>query len=263
KYGGSAMTDEALKSGVAQDIVLMHYVGVRPIVVHGGGPKITHMMERLGKKAEFVKGLRVTDADTMEIAQMVLVGTINKEIVSAINLAGGRAVGLSGKDANLIRAHKRPSGTEADLGFVGDVDDIEAQVLDDLEASGYIAVVSSVGIGPDGASYNINADHVAGKLAAAVGAEKLVSLTDVPGILRDPDDPGSLISKLSLDEARDLLAAEAVGAGMVPKLESAVMALEGGVPRAHIIDGRVPHSLLMEVLTQAGIGTMVEASQQT
>jgi len=259
KYGGSAMTDEALKASVAEDIVLMHYVGMHPLVVHGGGPKITQMMERLGKKAEFVRGLRVTDADTMEIAQMVLVGTINKEIVSAINLAGGRAVGLSGKDANLIRARKRPGEADADLGFVGDVDAIEGQILDDLAASGYIAVVSSVGSGPDGASYNINADHVAGKLAATVKAEKLVSLTDVPGILRDPHDPDSLVSRLSLSEARELLTTEAISAGMRPKLESAIMALEGGVPRAHIIDGRVPHSLLMEILTQAGIGTMIEA----
>ena len=258
KYGGSAMTDPVLQASVAKDIVYMHYVGMKPIVVHGGGPKITQMMDRLGKKAEFVRGLRVTDAETMEIAQMVLVGTINKEIVTAINMQGGRAVGLSGKDANLIRASKRQTAPEADLGFVGDVAAIDGAVLDDLTSRGYIAVVSSVGIGPDGASYNINADHVAGRLAAAVRAEKLLSLTDVPGLLRDPQDPSSVISRLTLAEAQAAVAAEGVSSGMIPKLESAVMAVEGGVPRAHIIDGRVPHALLIEVFTDEGIGTMIE-----
>ncbi len=260
KYGGSAMTDPVLQQSVAKDIVLMHYVGMRPIVVHGGGPKITEMMDRLGKKAEFVRGLRVTDAETMEIAQMVLVGTINKEIVTAINVAGGKAVGLSGKDAQLIKATKHPSAPEADLGYVGDVESIDGTILDDLSAKRYIAVVSSVGSGPEGASYNINADHVAGRLAVSVQAEKLLSLTDVRGILRDPDDAGTLISRLSLQEAEALLADESVSAGMIPKLESAIVAVSGGVPRAHIIDGRVAHALLIEVFTDEGIGTMVHAA---
>jgi acetylglutamate kinase len=259
KYGGSAMERDDLKHAVAQDIVLMRYVGMRPIVVHGGGAKITDMMNRLGKKAEFVKGLRVTDLETMEIAQMVLVGTINKEIVSLLNVQGVEAVGLSGQDANLIRAIKMQGEADADLGFVGEVTEVNAKLLSDLAANGYVAVVSCIGVGPKGESYNINADHVAGRLAAAVGAEKLINLTDVPGVLRDPEDPSSLISRLSLAEARDLLASQTISRGMIPKTESLILAVEGGVPRAHVIDGRVPHALLIEVFTDAGIGTMVVA----
>ncbi|MFQ6096275.1 MAG: acetylglutamate kinase [Armatimonadota bacterium] len=257
KYGGSAMESAELKRAVAQDIVLMHYVGIRPIVVHGGGARITEMMDRLGKKAEFVKGLRVSDRETVEIAQMVLVGTINKEIVSLLNVQGVQAVGLSGQDANLIRAVKMETDGDTDLGFVGEVESVNADLLKDLAERGYVAVVSCIGVGPEGESYNINADHVAGRLAAAVGAEKLVNLTDVPGILRDPDDPDSLISRLTLAEAKEVLNSDVISRGMIPKVESLVIAVEGGVPRAHIIHGRVPHALLIELFTDAGIGTMV------
>jgi acetylglutamate kinase len=196
----------------------------------------------------------------MEVAQMVLVGSINKEIVSLINAEGGQAIGLSGKDANLIRATKMES--EADLGYVGEVESIDGGVLETLSSAGYVAVVSPVGIGPKGESYNINADHVAAQLAVAVGAVKLINLTDVPGVLADPDDEGSVISTLTLDEARELLKGEDIGEGMIPKLESAIRAVEGGVARAHIIDGRVPHASLIEVFTDRGIGTMISADPQ-
>lgn len=261
KHGGSAMVDPELRQAVAKDIVLMHFVGIRPVVVHGGGPRISAMMERLGIQPEFVRGLRVTTEQTMEVAQMVLVGSINKEIVSLINAEGGQAVGLSGKDANLIRTRKIES--EADLGYVGEVESIDAGVLETLAASGYIAVVSPVGAGPKGESFNINADHAAAELAVAVGAAKLINLTDVPGILADPDDEESLISTLTLDEAQGLLGGEDIGEGMIPKLESAIRAVEGGVPRAHIIDGRIPHASLIEVFTDRGIGTMISADPST
>ena len=257
KHGGSAMSDPELRQDVAKDIVMMHFVGIRPIVVHGGGPRISAMMERLGLKPEFVRGLRVTSEQTMEVAQMVLVGSINKEIVTLINAEGGRAIGLSGKDANLIRAKKLRA--EADLGFVGEVESIEAGVLETLAGAGYIPVVAPIGIGPKGESYNINADHVAGELAVAMKADKLIDLTDVPGVLADPDDEESVISTLTLDEARELLDTEGIGEGMIPKVESAIWAVEAGVPRVHIIDGRIPHASLIEVFTDRGIGTMISA----
>ncbi|MGD8238394.1 MAG: acetylglutamate kinase [Armatimonadota bacterium] len=255
KHGGSAMEDPELRRAVARDIVLMHCVGIRPIVVHGGGPRISAMMERLGIEPEFVDGLRVTPEQTMEVAQMVLVGSINKEIVSLINAEGGRAIGLSGKDANLIRATKLQS--ETDLGYVGEVESIDAGVLETLAEAGYTAVVSPIGIGPNGESYNINADHVAAEFAVAVRAAKLIHLTDVPGVLADPDDDASVISTLNLDEARELLDGEDIGAGMIPKLQSAISAVDRGVPRAHIIDGRMPHASLIELFTDRGIGTMI------
>jgi acetylglutamate kinase len=255
KHGGSAMADSELRKSVAKDIVMMHCVGIRPIVVHGGGPRISAMMERLGIKPEFVDGLRVTSAQTMEVAQMVLVGSINKEIVSLINAEGGRAVGLSGTDANLLVATKMES--EADLGYVGEIDAIDVGVLETLSAGGYTAVLSPIGVGPQGESYNINADHVAAEIAVAVGAAKLINLTDVPGVLADPDDEESVISTLTVAEARELLDGEDIGAGMIPKLQSAISAVERGVSRAHIVDGRVPHAALIELFTDRGIGTMV------
>ncbi|MFQ5808251.1 MAG: acetylglutamate kinase [Armatimonadota bacterium] len=255
KHGGSAMDDPELRRAVAKDIVLMHCVGIRPIVVHGGGPRINDMMERLGIEPEFVDGLRVTPEQTMEVAQMVLIGSISKEIVSLINAEGGKAVGLSGKDANLIRARKMES--EADLGYVGEVESINTDMLGTLSDAGCTVVVSPIGIGPKGESYNINADHVAAELAVAVEAAKLILLTDVPGVLADPDEDESVISTLTLAEARELLDGDDIGQGMIPKLGSAISAVDGGVPRAHIIDGRVPHASLIEVFTDRGIGTMI------
>jgi len=255
KYGGAAMVDEDLKRDVCCDIVLMHYVGMQPVLVHGGGPEVSDLMRRLGKEPAFVNGLRVTDAETMEIAEMVLAGKTNKGIVAAINNQGGRAVGLSGKDANLIVAEK--AKTDVDLGFVGAVKQINTDILTTLAHDGFIPVISSVAIGPDGESYNINADAVAGDLAAKLGAEKLVLMTDVPGILWDVKDPDSLISALTVDEAAKLASSGAISKGMVPKIQAAIRAVEGGVQRAHIIDGRRPHALLMEVFTDTGIGTML------
>jgi acetylglutamate kinase len=257
KYGGNAMIDERLKSAVIRDIVLLHFVGFRPIVVHGGGPEITEAMSRMGKKAEFVGGQRVTDAETMEIVEMVLAGKANKGIVSLINRSGGKAVGLSGKDANLIVAKKRLSDG-VDLGFVGDVVAIHPEIIDTLTQNGYIPVISSVAVGDEGETYNINADLVAGDLAAKLGATKLILLTDVEGVYRDFSDKSSLISSLSLSEARRMIRDKVIDKGMIPKLESCVRALEGGVERAHIIDGRQENSLLIEIFTETGIGTMVE-----
>ncbi len=255
KYGGAAMTDPDLQRSVAQDLVLLRYVGINVVVVHGGGPKITEMMQRLGLEPQFVQGLRVTDAETMEIVQMVLVGGVNQHIVSLINAAGGRAVGVSGKDANLITARKK-SG-EADLGFVGEVVHINPEVIVSLTGAGYTVVVSSIGTDADGQSYNINADTVAGHLATAVQAIKLIMLSDVAGLLENPDDPNSVISELTISEAEDMLKTGLVGEGMIPKLRSCLTALAGGVGRTHLIDGRTPHALLMELFTDTGIGTMI------
>ena len=259
KYGGNAMTDDKLKRSVAEDLALLHFVGVKVVAVHGGGPAINEMLDRLGLEPKFVAGRRVTDAPTMEVAQMVLVGSINQELVSLINSAGGRAIGLSGKDANLIRCEKlqHPDG---DLGMVGKICSMDASVLHTLTKDGYIVVVSSIGVGDAGESYNINADTVAGELAGVLKAQKLVTLSDVRGLFRDITDPDSLISHLSLDEARALMQSDAISRGMIPKLESCVIALEKGVNRAHMIDGRIPHAVLMELFTDAGIGTMIEGA---
>ncbi|MCA1596685.1 MAG: acetylglutamate kinase [Chloroflexi bacterium] len=258
KYGGNAMLNEELKAAVTQDIVLMRTVGFCPVLVHGGGPEITDLMLRLGKQPEFIGGRRVTDQETVEIAEMVLVGKVNTSIVSLLNRQGGKAVGLSGKDAQLIRAARRDAGG-VDLGFVGDVQQINPELLMSLAESGYIPVVSSVGEGDDGASYNINADNVAGEIAAEVKATKLIILTDVAGVLADPKDPGSLLGEINVEQARNLIATGAADRGMIPKIEACIRAVEAGVERAHIIDGRVPHAVLMEVLTDHGVGTMVSA----
>ena len=255
KYGGAAMTDSDLQRSVAQDLVLLRYVGINVVVVHGGGLRITEMMKRLGKEPQFVEGLRVTDAETMEIAQMVLVGNVNQQIVSLINAAGGQAVGLSGKDANLIMAGKKSA--TVDLGFVGEIIHINTQVITSLTEAGYLVVVSSIGTDAQGQSYNINADTVAGHLAAALGAAKVVILSDVPGLLANADDPNSLMSELTVSQAEELLSQETVGEGMIPKLQSCLTALAGGVERTHLIDGRMPHALLIELFTDAGIGTMI------
>jgi acetylglutamate kinase len=262
KYGGAAMESEDLKRCFARDVVLLHFTRFHPVVVHGGGPKINEMMDRLGLEPVFAGGLRVTDAKTMEVAEMVLAGTIQAEIVSLLSREGIEAVGLSGKDATLIHATKRTEG-DADLGFVGDVEEVHVGILELLARHGYVPVLSSIGVGPDGESYNINADHAAGAVAGALKCEKLIMLTDVRGVLRDPKDPDSLISVLTVSEARDMIRAGAAGSGMIPKLEACCDAVEAGVPRAHIIDGRIPHAILMEIFTDEGIGTMIVAGKET
>lgn len=256
KYGGNAMVHEALKAQVMQDVALLRYVGIRPIVVHGGGPEITSWMKRIGHESSFVGGLRVTDAATMEIVEMTLAGKTNKSIVALLNQHGAPAVGLSGKDASLLVARKLQSAS-GDLGFVGEVTTVHADLLRLLGDNGYVPVICSVAIGEDGATYNVNADHAAGAIAAAVGAAKLIILTDVEGLLADPSDPASLISEMNTERARELLSSGAADRGMIPKLEACMTALEAGVERCHLIDGRVPHALLMEVFTDAGIGTMI------
>ncbi len=254
KYGGNAMIDDDLKQSVIRDVVLMHYVGMKVILIHGGGPDITAAMKKMGKEPEFVNGRRVTDAETMEIVEMVLAGKTNKGIVSIINNMGGKAVGLSGKDASLIVAEK---DTRFDLGFVGNVAKINPQILIDLIENDYIPVVSSVAIGADGESYNVNADLIAGSIAAKVKAEKLIMMTDVEGIYRDFEDKSSFVSELRVEDAKKMITAGAVSKGMIPKVEACLTALAGGVTRTHIINGTKPHSLLMELFTDTGIGTMI------
>ncbi len=259
KYGGAAMVDEGLKSAVLQDIVLLRYVGMRPVLVHGGGPEVSALMKRLGKEPEFVQGLRVTDAETMEIAEMVLGGRLNKHLVDGLQRAGGRAVGLSGKDGRTILARKLEThgGLRVDLGFVGEITALDPSLIRLLLENGYIPVLSSVAVGEDGTSYNINADTLAGRLAAELSAAKFVMLTDVRGLLRDPKDDASLVARLTASTAREMIAAGAVGGGMIPKIEACLEASFGGVERVHIIDGRIPHSLLMEIFTDQGIGTLI------
>ena len=264
KYGGAAMEDETLIHSVMQDIVLMKYVGIRPIVVHGGGPRITTWMDKIGKVPEFVQGLRVTDAETVEIAEMVL-GLINKEIVARINQHGGKAIGLSGKDANLILAEKQEtqvtdeSGqqTDVDLGFVGKIIGVNTESIMALDKAGYIPIIAPIGVGVDGQTYNINADTMAGEIASAFQAEKLIMLTDTRGILRDLSDASSLMSTIRMREIDKLIEEDFIAGGMRPKVEACATALMGGVFKTHIIDGRIPHSLLLEVFTEGGIGTEI------
>lgn len=260
KYGGAAMKDSELKDTVIRDIVFLSCVGLRPIVVHGGGPEINSWLNKLGIEAQFKNGLRVTDAPTMDVVEMVLVGRVNKEIVALINQAGGKAVGLCGKDGNLIKA--RPQGQEG-IGFVGDVSSIDVTILNTLVENGYIPVVSSVAADETGQSYNINADTVAGEIAAALNAEKLILLTDTRGILENYKDPSTLIPKLDIQEARDLIGTGVVAGGMIPKVNCCVRSLAQGVKAAHILDGRIPHSLLLEIFTDVGIGTMLVGSHFT
>ncbi|HAV21387.1 MAG: acetylglutamate kinase [Bacillota bacterium] len=266
KYGGSAMTDPGLRQMVAVDITLLRYVGMNPVVVHGGGKEISDLMKRLGKEPAFVNGLRVTDAETVEIAEMVLTGKINKEIVSLINQSGGKAVGLSGKDAFLITASK--VGPEiccssheeckvVDLGHVGNVQKIDPAIIDVITGAGFIPVISPVATDAGGITLNINADHLAGSLASALNAYKLIMLTDVEGIMADPSDMSSLIEELTIDEVDKMVQDGRIVKGMIPKVEACITALQGGVERTHIIDGRRPHSLLLEMFTDKGIGTMI------
>ncbi len=265
KYGGHAMASEELKDAVMQNIVLMKYVGMNPVVVHGGGPAITGMLDRLGIESQFVGGLRVTDQDTMEVAEMVLGGKINKEIVTRLCSLGGKAIGLTGKDAGLIRARKKmgrildKNGSEQlqDIGLVGEVEKIDPAIVNTLLKEGYIPVISPIGCGEDGESYNINADYVAGELAAALGADKLIILTDVRGIMKDINDDNSLLSEIKVQEVPFLIAQGIIKGGMIPKIECCVHAVDSGVNTAHIVDGRIPNSILLEIFTRVGIGTMV------
>jgi acetylglutamate kinase len=255
KYGGAAMTDPVLRDQVAADIVLMKLVGVNPVVVHGGGPEISAFMDRLGLPVEFYDGLRVTTPEAMEVVKMVLVGKVNKELVSAINAHGSYAVGLSGEDGNLVTATAR----DERLGRVGDVTAIDTTVVNNLVEDGFIPVIATVAAGDDGGSFNVNADLVAGQLAAALGSDKCLFLTDVDGLYRDFSDKSSLISALTPSQAYDMIANDELEGGMVPKVAACVHALEGGVRRAHILNGTIPHALLLEVYTDEGIGTMIAA----
>jgi acetylglutamate kinase len=257
KYGGAAMKDGSLKEGVIRDLVFMSCVGIRPVLVHGGGPEINSWLEKIGIEPQFKDGLRVTDAATMDVVEMVLVGRVNKEIVSLINQSGGNAVGLCGKDGNLIVA--RPNGQEG-IGFVGEVSNINVDIINTLVKSGYIPVVSSVATDDRGQAYNINADTVAGEIAAALGAEKLILMTDTPGLMRDFKDPDTLIRQLDIQGARALIEDGTVSGGMIPKLTCCVRSLAQGVRAAHIIDGRLPHSLLLEIFTDNGTGSMIVSS---
>jgi acetylglutamate kinase len=264
KYGGNARADDAGADAAAlaqfaEDVVLMRSVGMLPVVVHGGGPQIGSMMARLGKVPEFRDGMRVTDAETLEIARMVLVGKVNREIVSAINVHGALAVGLSGEDANLITAVARPG----QLGFVGDVEVVDPSLIERLLAQGLIPVVATIAADAAGQAYNINADAVAGAVAAALGAEKLVFLTDVSGVRADPDDPQTMLRTVSVDELEAMVASGAATSGMVPKVEACTRAVRAGVARAHILDGRVAHALLLEIFTDEGVGTMVSTDGGT
>ena len=255
KYGGHAMDDPGLADLFAQDVVLMRLVGMNPVVVHGGGPQITDLMARLGKEPEFVDGLRVTDAETVDIVRMALVGKVNREVVAALNQHGSLAVGLSGEDAGLITVTMR----DERLGFVGDITQIDASILDRLIREELIPVVATVGVDDAGQAYNVNADTVAGAIAQSLRAEKLVYLTDVVGLYADYGDESSLVSRTDVDGLQKLLADGKAADGMIPKVQSCVDALHGGVRRAHILDGRIPHVLLLEFFTREGVGTMIEA----
>jgi len=258
KYGGAAMKDSILKASVVRDIVFMACVGIRPVVVHGGGPEINTWLTKLNIEPQFKDGLRVTDAQTMDVVEMVLVGRVNKELVSLINQAGGAAVGLCGKDGNLITAR---SQGDSDVGFVGDVTNVEPGLVKALVEDGYIPVISSVASDESGQAYNINADTVAGELAAALNAEKLILLTDTRGILQDYKDPDTLIPKLDIKTARQLIDDGVVAGGMIPKVKCCVRSLAQGVGATHILDGRINHALLLEIFTDTGIGSMLVASE--
>jgi acetylglutamate kinase len=255
KYGGNAMTDPELKSGFARDIALMKLVGFNPVVVHGGGPQIGQLLERVGKQTQFIKGMRVTDADTMDVVEMVLGGLVNKEIVNLINQHGGRAVGLTGKDGSLISARKLTLvDDDTDLGFVGEVSSIDPRIVKRLEADDFIPVIAPIGVGADGRSYNINADLVAGKMAAVLQAEKLMLLTNTPGVL---DREGHLLTGLSQQQVESLIEDGTIHGGMLPKIQCALDAVAAGVQAVHIVDGRVENAVLLELFTDAGVGTLI------
>lgn len=265
KYGGQAMVNEAIMESVVIDIILLKYIGIKPVLVHGGGKEVSEMMQRLGKKPHFVDGLRVTDDETMEIVEMVLMGKVNRQIVSLINRHGGQAIGLSGRDADLYEARRKglqslngaQNGLKVDLGRVGEITRVNPAVIHTLSANGYIPVISSIGAGEDGEGLNMNADHVAGEMAAALEAEKLIILTDVEGVYRKKGEGIDFISTITERETRALIEEGLINGGMIPKVNACLEALERGVNRTHIIDGRVSHALILEIFTDAGIGTMV------
>ena len=268
KYGGNAMSDDQLKNGFARDVVLMKLVGMNPVIVHGGGPQIGELLARIGKETRFVEGMRVTDSETMDVVEMVLGGLVNKEIVNLINRNGGRAVGLSGKDGELIRARKlvftRDNPELAapeiiDIGHVGEVASVDTSVVDMLVKGDFIPVIAPIGVGADGESYNINADLAAGKLAQVLGAEKLIMMTNTAGVL---DASGNLLRGLSQQQVADLIQAKVIHGGMLPKVRSALDAVNSGVKSAHIIDGRVEHAVLLELLTDHGVGTLIHAQRK-
>ena len=263
KYGGHAMVDSSLKNDFAMDITLMNYIGLNPVVVHGGGPQIEKVLNKMGKTSQFIDGLRVTDEEGMEVVEMVLVGKINKEIVSLINQHGGKAVGLSGKDGNLITARKFEHSSSAssgsrnkppDMGLVGEVQSVNPQVIDALDRSTFIPIIAPIGVGTDGTTYNINADMVAGKIASALNAEKLMLLTDTDGVL---DEKGQLISSMNEEELKDRIKKGQISGGMIPKVTCCLQALKEGVAKAHIVDGRIKHAVLLEIITDVGIGTQI------
>ena len=265
KYGGNAMVSDDLKEKVMEDIALLKYVGVRPVIIHGGGPEITGFLKKVGKETNFVSGLRVTDEETVEIAEMVLDGKVNSEIVNLLNHRGVKAVGISGKDAGLIRAKKKLATVydgddkkKVDIGYVGQVEDVDTGILDDLLEGGYIPVIAPIGVDEDGMSYNINADYVAAEIAGALHAEKLLLLTDIEGVYKDYHDKTTFLSSLTQSEAREYIKTGVISGGMIPKIEACLRALDAGAGKSHIIDGRLPHAILLELLTSKGIGTQVE-----
>ncbi len=265
KYGGHAMLDEDAKNWTIKDTILLKYVGMKPVIVHGGGHEITMAMEKLGKEPKFIEGLRVTDEETLEIAKMVLVGKINTDIVSRLNAYGCRAAGISGKDGGLMIARKKApqkivteSGEkEIDLGLVGEVEEVNTEIIDILTSQGYVPVVSPIGLSRDGSSLNLNADTVAGEIAYTLRAKKLLILTDVPGVMRDLKDEKSLLKDIKAREVRGLIRKGTIKGAMIPKVEACLRALKGGVEKAHIIDGRMKHALILEIFTDEGIGTMI------
>ncbi len=257
KYGGSAMVDEKLKKSVIKDIALLKYIGLRPVIVHGGGKEITALLDRLGKKSEFIDGLRVTDRETADVAEMVLSGSIGKSLVENLEAVGISACGINGKDGHTLLVRKKLFGSGRDIGFVGEIDKVDIHLVMTLLDSGYVPVISPVGVDSFSQTYNINADYAATAVAGALGAQKLVFLTDVEGILRDKDDPSSIIRRMNAAEARSLIADGTIRGGMIPKTECCIDALDRGVKTVHVLDGRLPHSLLLEIFTASGIGTMV------
>jgi len=258
KYGGAAMLDPALRRSTAQDVVLMKFVGMNPVIVHGGGPAINSTLKRLDIQSTFSpQGLRITDDATIEVVEMVLAGTVNKDIVSLLNTAGCSAVGLSGKDANLLFAQKKQVADGSDIGHVGEITQVNSKIIDTLAAAGLVPVIAPIATDSEGGTWNINADTAAGEVAGALRAEKLVFLTDTPGLLRDVSDPESLIHQLRSDEVASLTQSGVIAGGMIPKVEACVNALNAGVRKTHIIDGRVSHSLLLEIFTRQGLGTLV------
>ena len=255
KYGGSAMVDEELKRNVIKDVVLLKLVGFKPIIVHGGGKEISRWVGKVGKEAKFVNGLRVTDKETMEIAEMVL-GKVNKELVTLVESLGVKAIGISGKDGGLLKVNKKLSQGQ-DIGYVGDIKEVNPTILNELLEKDFLPIVCPVGLGDDFATYNINADDAACAIARAVGANKLAFLTDIEGLYRDFEDKSSLISEIKVKEAKELIAGGTIGGGMLPKLSNCIDAIEAGVSRVHIIDGRIPHSILMEIFSDRGVGTAI------